>query len=221
MTRTIPRNSLIPHSATNCLKCLFLLVTMLTMTACGSGGDSNGTTGGTTGMQETTIAGGTTTADGTTSAGDTTGSEETTDGNELDSEDGTTTVAKLLGEWVICLGSPSQTMLGTYTFTENRWTLARQDHSNGDCSGSPFFVAGVSGGSFEVVGDSTSESGLSVKQINLTKDNIDGDPLGETEQSTTYGIFYTGVPDQLHIATAAFEEDRPTALDFEFFYTRP
>lgn len=111
----------------------------------------------------------------------------------------------------------------TYVFTTERWSQYLARFTSSDCSGEPFRAEGLQdpdevffAGSYSIVGNATSDGGLSIQQINMTSDTFEGSAVISSSQVTQYNIVYTGTSNQLVFGefNQRAEADRPTQLNF-------
>ena len=111
----------------------------------------------------------------------------------------------------------------TYVFTTERWSQYLARFTSSDCSGEPFRAEGLQdpdeiffAGSYSIVGNATSDGGLSVQQVNMTSDTFEGSSVISSAQVTQYNIVYTGTSNQLVFGefNQRAEADRPTQLNF-------
>ena len=120
----------------------------------------------------------------------------------------------LEGEWLMC-GGPYYI---TIVFESNAWTrtLSTLDHSS-SCD-NPIVNQGPSiSGTYVLDGVTTTDEGLQVQRINfIIEDSVSSSIV------TNYSIVYTGTPGELLLGeySSNTEEDRPTALDFNFVFVR-
>jgi len=129
--------------------------------------------------------------------------------------------AALAGTWGIC---SSGFLLG-YQFTADRWKEVKGIFSSPDCTGPYEPDTGLHEfefeGTYEIVGTSTSESGLPVMLINMSSDKLEGVALLESARLTRYNIVYTGTAGQLILGEFTQNESaRATELDFDAPYLR-
>ena len=127
---------------------------------------------------------------------------------------GPTAESPLSGTWEQCRGG----LKSMFTFTSNTWAEKNEVYQNENCVGEVFSDFGIGGfaGSYEVIGNSTSESGLPVMQLKMTSETLDGVAVLESAKVTRYNIVYTGTQNQLVLGEFSGSENSiPTQLNFE------
>jgi len=132
-----------------------------------------------------------------------------------DAPSGPTADSPMSGVWEKCLGG----FKSTYTFTSNTWSEQMEFFQGENCTGGSFDDSDafpVFGGSYEVIGNATSEGGLPVMQISMTSETVDGFAVFDSARVTRRNIVYTGTPNQLVFGEfAGSEQPIPTQLNFE------
>lgn len=176
--------------------------------ACSSGSGSDNTTANNAGDNSNGMN------TGDNASGNNTG-DNSAGMNSVDNNTGANTGNALTGTWTRCKNGLAK----TFTFKASRWTENLRVHMDEQCSGAgePFGL-GTWEGTYELVGEITTEGGLQAQQIDMTSDKLDG--VQVIQQVSQYDIVYTGMPGQLIFAesTGRTAENRPTKLDFEFPY---